>query len=146
MWDDLSPYLVATGPTSTVLDPDGTSNHILDFPKGGSVQVDWSLSGGLVGIAVALEFTVSLYADPVGPGSNSLVGGAPIVVTAPLPAPPAWHYRATFTIAPSSLPVGAYRLTALITTVIKLPPPSLPVQMPIAGFVDGPIIQVRPGP
>ncbi len=146
MWDDFSPFLAGTGPTATVLDPDGTPNHILDFPMGGSVQVDWSFSGMATNILPALRFAVSLYADPVGPGANTLVGGAPVTVlgsaTLPSPPNPPWSYRATIPIAPSSLPVGAYRLTTLITTVVTATNGSVP----IAGFIDGPIIQVRPGP
>jgi hypothetical protein len=143
MWDDFGTFLAGVGPTATVLDPDGTPNNILSFAQGGSVQVDWSFSGAGTPILSALTFTVSLYADPVGPGANTLVGTPSSVLgTATLPSPPnpPFSYSAPIPIVPSSLAVGAYRLTTLITTVVT----ATGASMPIAGFVDGPIIQVRP--
>jgi len=143
MWDDLTPFLVGAGPTSTVLDPDGTPNNILDTAVGGSVQVDWSFSGSATGFLVVVNFIVDLYADPVGPGMNIQVGENQVLGSAPLPSPPAApnSYSTSFPIAPGMAP-GAYRLTTLVTTVLT----GTTTTLPIAGFVDGPIIQVRPGP
>jgi hypothetical protein len=47
MWDDFQPFLVGSGPTSTVLDPDLNPNNILEAALGGSVKVDWSFAGPL---------------------------------------------------------------------------------------------------
>jgi hypothetical protein len=141
MWDDLSPFLVGTGPTATVLDPDGTPNNILDAPQGGSVQVDWSFNGASSGILPLLTFTVALYADPVGPGTNVVAGSATVG-----PGNPGPNYSVNIPLvtnnpaAPNFLAPDAYRLTTLITTVLG------GSSFNIAGFVDGPIIQVRPGP
>lgn len=135
MWDDLSPFLVGTGPASTVLDPDGTPNNILDAPLGGSVKVDWSFAGPVSWVLGSLRFTVTLYADPVGPGANMVVGSP--TVTGPGP-----NYTVTIPVPGGSLTPDAYRLTTLITAVF-IPTGA---QTNIAGFIDGPIIQVRPGP
>ena len=140
MWDDIPGFLVGTGPTATVLDPDGTPNTILDVLKGGSVRVNFAFAGGLTGILADLEFTVTLYADPVGPAPNVIVG-THLVKNDPGPS-----YSVTIPIAANSLAADAYRLTTLVTTVIQRPAPLPPAPVPIAGFVDGPIIQVRPGP
>jgi hypothetical protein len=141
--DDFTPFLVGVGPASTVVDPDGTPNNILTFGVGGSVNVDWSFTGSAAPILAGLNFSVSLYADPVGLPPNVVIDSPQIVDgAAPLPSPPnlANAYQATFTIAPGSLAVGAYRLTALLTTTEK----TTGASVPIAGFVDGPIIQVAP--
>ncbi len=133
MWDDLTPFLVGAGPTATVLDPDGTPNNILDTALGGSVQVDWSFTGTASAFLPAITFTVSLFADPVGPGANLQLGAVPVTGAGP---------AFTTTIPVTGLAPDAYRLTTLITAVVTATGGSLP----IAGFVDGPIIQVRPGP
>ncbi len=134
MWDDSGNFfLVGAGPTATVLDPDNTPNNILDVLQGGSFQVNWSFSGPGAPLLTLAEFTVQLFADPVGPAPNIEVGQ---VVVPGSPAP----YQATIAIPPGLLAIGAYRLTTLITSTEG------GVSTPVAGFVDGPIIQVRPGP
>lgn len=142
MWDDLAPGIAGAGPTHTVTDPDGTPNNILDVTLGGTVTIDWSFSGPAIGLLDLAEFSVQLWADPVGLGSNTLVGGAAIVVpgTVTVVPPAAQSYEAVITIAPNELPVGAYRLTTLITC------DEGGISVPIAGFVEGPILQVRPAP
>lgn len=141
MWDDLTPYLVGTGPAVIVLDNDQTPNNIINAPLGGSVQVDWSFNGPSSGILPQLTFTVTVYADPVGPGTNVVAGSATVGPNDPGP-----NYTVNIPLetgnpaAPNFLAPDAYRLTTLITTVLG------GVSFNIAGFVDGPIIQVRPGP
>lgn len=135
MWDDIPGFLTGTGPDVTVFDDDNTPNLILDADDGGSVQVDWTMSGTLSAILGDVQFAVILVADPV---TNN-----PKVVLGPLDATDASGvYSVTFTIAPGALTPDAYRLTTVITSTETSSGGSLP----IAGFVDGPIIQVRPGP
>jgi len=50
MFDDIPGFLDGTGPTTTVLDPDGTPNNILDADVGGAIQVDWTFTGSLSAI------------------------------------------------------------------------------------------------
>jgi len=140
MWDDLAPGITGAGPTATVQDPDGTPNNILDVTVGGSVVVDWSFQGVGIALLDLAEFTVELYADPVGPASNVLVGTAVVPGTITVPPTGPNPYTATIPIPAGFLAVGAYRLTTLITCSEG------GFSAPIAGFVDGPIIQVRPGP
>jgi hypothetical protein len=147
MWDDFSPFIAGTGPSSTVLDADLNQNNILDRTLANSVRVDWTFSGGGQGFLDATNFTVSLYADPVGPGANVMVGSAQVDGTNYVPVPPGTRqYSQAIPIAPNSLAAGAYRLTALVTNAMKqppAPPPPPPPLTAIAGFVDGPIIQAR---
>lgn len=140
MWDDMHPFLSAIpadGPTVTVLDPGVIPNHILDSALGGSVKVEWSFVGPSVYILDHIQFTVTLYADPVGTGSNqevgkvaSAIGRGPFSETIPIPP----------SDQPGGLAAGVYRLTTLITSVDS----DTGETANLAGFTDGPIIQVRP--
>lgn len=134
-FDDIPGFLDGDGPHTKVLDNDGTPNHILDAVLGGSVEVDWTFTGSLSAILGDVEFTVTLVADPVSVDPKLVLGTTSVVDAS-------GNYSVSFPIAPNSLNPDAYRLTALITSVEVSSGGSLP----IAGFHDGPIIQVRPGP
>ncbi len=135
MWDDIPGFLTGTGPSSTVLDPDGTPNNIIDAPLGGSVQVDWTFAGSLSAILGDVQFTATLVADPVSTNPKLVLGSTAVTNASGV-------YSVNFPIAPNSLNPDAYRLTTVITSIEA----STGGSLPIAGFVDGPIIQVRPGP
>lgn len=142
-WDDSgNAFLHGTGPMTTVMDPDGTPNNILQENLGGSVKVDWGFSGAGRFFLGPTQFTVNLYAESVGPGPETLVGTVNIAGTAHT-AGPTWNYTATVTIPPGSLPAngptasGVYRLTVLVNNSIG------GVRDAVAGFVEGPIIEMR---
>jgi hypothetical protein len=137
MWDDLAPGIVGAGPTHTVLDPSNPHNNILDVAQGGKIKLDWSFSGPALGLLDFVEFHVQMWADPVGLGNNTLVGNIAVAGTVTAVPPAAQAYETEFTI---SLPVGAYRITTLITSTAG------PFTLPVSGFVDGPVLQVRPAP
>jgi hypothetical protein len=140
-WDDFAPFLVGSGPTSTVLDPDANPNTILEENRGGSVKVDWSFTGIATSFLAGTTFTVSVYAESIGGGPEKLVGSP---VDVPGGAGP---LTATVVIPPGSLPAdtppdisGVYELTAVITHRGCSRPPA---PTALSGFVHGPIIQVR---
>jgi hypothetical protein len=135
MWDDIPGFLNGTDPVATVLDPDGTPNNILDAALGGSVDVTWTFSGLLSAILGDVQFTATLVADPVSTDPKLVLGSTAVIDAG-------GNYDVNFPIAANSLAPDAYRLTTVITTIEVSSGGSLP----IAGFVDGPIIQVRPGP
>ncbi len=136
MWDDYpGGILHGTGPKTTVLDPDGTANHILDVAVGGTVEVSWTFTGTGIAMLASTQFSVTLVLDPVSINPKVVMGPTPIVDAT-------GNYSVPFPIAPFSLAEDAYRLTALITATDTTGGGSLP----IAGFHDGPIIQVRPAP
>ena len=146
-WDDSgNAFLHGTGPTSTVMDPDGTPNNILQEDLGGSVKVDWGFSGPGRFFLTPTQFTVNLYAESIGPGPEKLVGTANVPGTAHT-AGPTWNFTATIAIPPApsagSLPPngpgvsGVYRLTAIVANSIA------GVRDSVAGFVEGPIIEMR---
>jgi hypothetical protein len=132
-FDDIPGFLDGTGPSTTVLDNDNTPNNILAASLGGFVEVDWQFTGSLSPILGDVEFTVTLVADPVSVDPKLVLGTTSVIDAS-------GNYSVTFTIAPNSLNPDAYRLTAVITSIEVSSGGSLP----IAGFVDGPIIQVRP--
>jgi hypothetical protein len=146
-WDDSgSAFLHGTGPTTTVIDPDGTPNNILEESIGGSVKVDWAFSGSGRFFLTPTLFTVNLYAESIGPGPEKLVGSVTVPGSAHT-AGPTWNFSATIGIppapAPNSLPAngpgvsGVYRLTVVINNSIG------GVKDSLAGFVEGPVIEMR---
>ncbi len=142
-WDDSgNAFLHGTGPTTTVIDPDGTPNNILQENLGGSVKVDWAFSGAGRFFLDLTQFMVNLYAESIGPGPEKLVGTVNVPGTAHTFGP-TWNYTATVTIPANSLPAngpgasGVYRLTALVNNAIA------GARDAVAGFVEGPIIEMR---
>ncbi len=148
-WDDFAPFIVGDSLTVTVQDSDFNPNMILDVALGGSIKVDWAFSGPGLAYIGDTTFTVTAYADSVE--TSAVVPLGPLTVPGTLPAgsPPApANYSQTIPIPPNPtnastaglLQVGAWRLTTLITVDFG------GNSVPIAGFADGPVIQVRPAP
>jgi hypothetical protein len=143
-WDDSgNAFLHGTGPTTTVIDPDGTPNNILQENIGGSVRVDWGFSGAGRFFLTPTQFTINLYAESIGPGPERLVGSV-TVAGSNHTAGPTWNFTGTVVIPPNSLPAangpvssGVYRLTVIITNSVG------GVRTQLAGFVEGPVIEMR---
>jgi hypothetical protein len=131
MFDDIPGFLDATGPSTTVFDNDGTPNTILDATLGGSVEVSWSFTGSLSPFLGDVEFTVTLVADPISVDPKLVLGTTSVIDAS-------GNYSVTFPI--SGLSPDAYRLTVLITSTEV----SSGGTLPIAGFEDGTLIQIRP--
>jgi hypothetical protein len=142
-WDDSgNAFLHGTGPTTTVIDPDGTPNNILQESIGGSVKVDWGFSGPGRFFLTPTQFQVDLYAESIGPGPEKLVGTVTVLGSNHTPGP-VWNFSRSVVIPAGSLPAqgatasGVYRLTVVITNSIG------GVRTALGGFVEGPIIEVR---
>lgn len=142
-WDDSgNAFLHGTGPTITVMDPDGTPNNILQENIGGSVRVDWSFSGPGRFFLTPTQFQVDLYAESIGPGPEKLVGAVTVPGSAHTPGP-TWNFSRSVLIPAGSLPPqgptasGVYRLTVVITNSIG------GVRTALGGFVEGPVIEMR---
>lgn len=149
-WDDFGTFLHGTGPTLTVMDPDMNPNNILQKNMGGSCRVDWSFTGPANLFLNPTTFNVTLFAESIGPGPEARVGSVSIPGSAHTPT---WDYSVTVAIPPNSLlaegegpPPGAsgiYRLTAVITNSVPMPPPAPPQRDVLGGFVEGPVIEIR---
>jgi hypothetical protein len=143
-WDDSgNAFLQGSGPTTTVIDPDGTPNNILQENIGGSVRVNWGFSGPGRFFLTPTQFTVSLYAESIGPGPERLVGSVIVAGSNHTPGP-IWNFTGTVVVPPNSLPAangpvasGVYRLTVIVTNSIG------GVRDALAGFVEGPVIEMR---
>jgi hypothetical protein len=86
-----------------------------------------------------MQFAVSVYAESIGEGPEGLVGSVSVAGTgvpppAPVPIPPG----STQLLPPGPGVSGVYKLTTVVTSTL------LGTPFPVAGFVEGPIIQVRP--
>jgi hypothetical protein len=138
-WDDLNPFLVGSGPTSTVLDPGANANTIIEHPLGATVTTDWSFTGLLTILLPNMQFAVSVYAESIGEGPEVLVGTVSVAGTAvPPPAQVAIAPASTLLLPPGPGISGVYKLTTVVTSTL------LGTPFPVAGFVEGPIVQVRP--
>lgn len=142
MWESYAPLLVGTGPTAYVVDRDLNPNDIIDWPLGGAVRVDFSFTGLFAWVLPLTTFDVAVYAESIGPGPEGLLGTATVVgfagaMQATIPIPPS-----STLLRPSDPNVprsGVYRLTVAITNHVT----STGFKTQLAGFVDGPTIEVR---
>jgi hypothetical protein len=138
-WDDLSPFLVGSGPTSTVLDPGANANTIIEHSKGGKITTDWSFSGLLTSLLPNMQFNVNVYSESIGEGPEGLVGSVSVAGTA-VPPPAEVQIPPSSTQLPPPGPgvSGVYKLTTVVTSTLLGNP------FPVAGYAEGPIVQVRP--
>jgi hypothetical protein len=141
MWQDLSPFLSGIGPDLNVLDSSGNPTIMLSAAAGGSVQVQWSFTGGAVALLGSIEFTATLYADPIGPGGTVQVDQASVVPVTPIPTSGPVTYQPTITIPPNTLVADAVYVFTVIITVFEVTAAGT-VQLPMAGFAEGPLIAV----
>lgn len=143
MWDDLGSSFHGDGPYVTVLDQDSNPNLVLRADVQNEVKVDWSFTGKAVSwLLPVLTFTVDVYAESIGPGPELRIGQVKVPGTDPL--------TATVPIPAGTLPAngpgpndpsGVYRLTTVITCTAGCG--NNQKNTPIAGFVDGPTIDMR---
>ncbi len=143
MWDDLGSPFHGEGPTVTVLDHDRNPNRVLDTNLQNEVRVDWAFTGRAVDwLLPVLTFTVDVYAESIGPGPELRIGKVtvpgtrPLTATVPIPA----HLLPATGPGPAD-PSGVYRLTTVITCTAGCGEHQR--LTPIAGFVDGPTIEMR---
>lgn len=141
MWQDLSPFLSGSGPDVTVLDSSGNPTIMLSAAAGGSLQVQWSFTGGAVALLGSIEFTATLYADPIGPAGTIQVDSTVVTPVTPTPTSGPVSYQPTITIPPNTLLADAVYIFTVIITVFELTAGGS-VQLPMAGFAEGPLIAV----
>ena len=131
----------------SVLDPNVAAfppSTIIQRDHNWAVKVDWQISGSAVKTMNSGQWLVKVFIDSIGPGFEGQVGATVAVpVLGPPPAnPPGSASRAyTATInapPPNTVPgqiAGTYKLTTVVNHV------DAGVQMEIAGFQEGPVIQ-----
>lgn len=141
------PY-TGTGPDVTLIDPGGAPTTIIDTDDPFQVQVDWS-----VGLPQATllggQWLVRAYAESVGPGQEIQLGAVQptqVPVSNFIDVPPDRRYQATINVPAGSLEAesdagaqssGVYKLVVVLTHQ------NLGSATVIAGFSEGPLIQLR---
>ncbi len=126
--------------TAVVTDPHdpGTPQTIIERDDDWHVIVDWQLDGPLAPF-MAGEFTVKCYLESVADSAFEGQIGPTIVVnlntTPALPTPRKYHSDFTM-VAASNPAAGVYKMTTVLTYK------HLGVPLELAGFVEGPMIQL----
>lgn len=122
-----------------ILDPLNTPNTIVDHNQSFQVIPDFAFGGSWANFIVSLGLTLNVYvrAESIGPGSEIQLGSTTVTTLAgktqygnAFPAP-----KPTINVPPNTLAPGVYKLVAAVTVSGTNPPP-------IAGFHEGPMIQV----
>ncbi|HEX3049789.1 MAG TPA: hypothetical protein VHP83_03975 [Aggregatilineaceae bacterium] len=123
--------------TATVLDPNGQvpERTIIQIPDDWAINVRWSVAGNMVALfSPTAQWHVKVSLESLGPGMDLKV----VDVTEAMGAPAFAHnYDRTMNI-PGNYPglaAGAYKLV----TVLTLENAGTPA--PIAGYVEGPVLQ-----
>jgi len=124
-----------------VSDPGNPSTFVIEASSPWSVQISLAFSGPgaawLIGLPLTLAY--QLRAESMGPGAEVILG-TDVFNTNPGqlmygPGNPA--HIPNINVAANTLPAGAYKLVATVTsTAGGGPPPG------IAGYVEGPILQI----
>lgn len=132
---------VLTGTINAIVtDPNdpGTPQTIIERDDDWHVIVDWQIDGPLAPF-MAGEFTVKCYLESVAESSFEGQIGPTFAVNlnnAPaLPTPRKYHADFDM-LAASNPPAGVYKLTTVLTYK------NLGVPLELAGFVEGPMIQL----
>ncbi len=132
--------LVGDFTTSVIVDDhDGApkSKNIIETDQHFHVSVGWHLIGEALDLAGPnLKFRVQLRAESMGPEPESIMAVANIPFVPP--PSPTHHsdFAHTFNFGAGTLPVGVYRLVVALTAT------NADIPINIAGFSDGPMIQV----
>lgn len=134
--------------------PTTTAAGILGSTWG--VNLDWEISSQVAGaphspLLMPNQFQISVLLEGLGPGAIefSLPAAAPFIVNyGPAGANPggvfvsatvrAWGVSITFTPPVVTIPVGLYKLGVVMQLFI---PGLAPTPLPVAGFVEGPLVQ-----
>jgi hypothetical protein len=140
---EFPPPLAGAGPTVTVLDPaGGPPSTIIDTDDPFLVRVDWSVDLPAAAL-LGGQWLVRVYAESIGPGQEVQIGTQAVSVGAGTAGPTSIAYRANIPVAAGTLQAesgassGVYTIVAVVTHNGFLGPTVL------AGFEQGPVIQMR---
>lgn len=137
IFEDLIPGPQLAGDiTAQVLDPAGITppEKIIRENDPWAVKANWHIQGPVAPI-VGGDWKVSVYAESMGPGAEANLGSQNVAVnSAPPPSPR--NYTATINVPAGTLPAGVYRLVTVLNYS------NLGVPQEIAGFAEGPFVQI----
>lgn len=98
-----------------LIDPDGTPNRVLDASRDFTVDISWTVDPASTAILLDGTWTVSAYAESMGPGPEAVIGSATVAAN----GGPA--YSTTITVTTGTLTAdvppdsGVYKLVVVIT-------------------------------
>lgn len=116
---------------------------VIDETQSWEARFDWGVHGSPLTKMLAGKWCLSLHLESIGPGPEVLL---PVSGPKEVPFDPAIsHYTAVITVPAGTIATSAdviYKVVACLTTKDALGRPG-----PIAGYVEGPILQFfDPGP
>ena len=111
-----------------------TPNTVLVGSNPFFVDVKWNIEG-LVAPAIGGDFKVEFYVESIGAGPEQVVASATVAANSVVPSNNR-NYSTLLTVPAGALPNGPYK------TVTVLTHKNLGVSTSIAGFADGPMIQI----
>jgi hypothetical protein len=136
IFEDLFPADMTGNIDATVLDPHGITppTTIIRVTDDWGVHVEWYIDGPAAPL-LGGEWTVTVYAESIGAGPEMQLGNKVVDLDTQLPAPPR-NYEATINVVAGTLPAGVYRLVSVLNYA------NMGVPLEIAGFVEGPLVQI----
>ncbi len=124
---------------STVTDPDDpdTPQNIIEDDDDFHVIVHWAVQGPMAPF-LAGDFSVKVYQEAVAEGNamKGQIGPTMIVPVSDQPPSNDREYQRDFDITAGTLLPGVYRLTTILTYT------NAGIPMELAGFSEGPLIQI----
>jgi hypothetical protein len=132
------PAILSGTINSIVTDPadPGTPQTIIERDDDWHVLANWSLTGPLAPF-MAGKFTVKVFVEDIAATSfQGQIGATSVIDLNAAPVSQNRQYSADFLIPAASVPSGVYRLTTVLTYA------NLGVPLEMAGFVEGPLIQL----
>ena len=126
-----------------LLDPDSTPNTVLDRNLPFSVNVAWEIHPKAPAMALGGDWVVRAFVESVGPGPEMQVGATVFVpVSTGLVTASGKSFTASVNVPANTLPAnapasGIYKLVVVVTHT------NFGVKTEIAGFVEGPLFEVR---
>lgn len=139
-FDTLDPTHLGATASATVLDADRNPNHVLELGKPWSIEVKWethnipAVPPSNVADVLGGEWLVSAYLESMGAAFEGQVGPTVTVPYEPWPGAAGW--TATIHVPATQPPSAAvYKLATVIAYRYGGSP------KPMAGFVEGPLIQ-----
>lgn len=137
MFEDLFPADLTGDIHLHVLDPNGITppQAIIQSDDDWSVRADWFIDDAAAPL-LGGDWTLHVYFESMGGGPEGALGSMNVPLNAAPPLPLPRNYSATINVTAGTLPAGVYKLVAVLNYA------NMGVKQEIAGFTEGPMIQV----
>jgi len=126
-----NPWITFDVTAQAMAEPGLADTTVMEIDKAFQVKVNFVFAGFLAPwiVSLGVPCKISVSAESIGPGPELTLGASTVTTLAgPL------NYSGTVNVAAHTLTEGTYKLVAAVT---------IP-NSPVAGFIEGPIIQMIP--